>query len=51
VVAKVEVGNTTLGAVPRLVAKTHADLFGVTDLTLVMARHLREQLPEPMALR
>jgi endonuclease/exonuclease/phosphatase (EEP) superfamily protein YafD len=45
VVANVEVGNTDFGAVRRLVAKTHPDLFGVTELTPVMARHLGDQLP------
>jgi endonuclease/exonuclease/phosphatase (EEP) superfamily protein YafD len=46
VIANVEVGNTNFAAVRRLVTRTHPDLFGVTELTPVMARHLREQLPE-----
>jgi endonuclease/exonuclease/phosphatase (EEP) superfamily protein YafD len=45
VVANVEVGNSDFAAVHRLVAKTHPDLFGVTELTPVMARHLRRELP------
>jgi endonuclease/exonuclease/phosphatase (EEP) superfamily protein YafD len=46
VVANVEVGNSDFDAVRALVAQTHPDLFGVTELTPVMARHLGEQLPE-----
>ena len=45
VVANVEVGNTDFSAVRRLVSQTHPDLFGVTELTPVMARHLGAQLP------
>jgi endonuclease/exonuclease/phosphatase (EEP) superfamily protein YafD len=45
VAANVEVGNTDFAAVGRLVARTHPDLFGVTELTPVMARHLAEELP------
>jgi endonuclease/exonuclease/phosphatase (EEP) superfamily protein YafD len=44
VVANVEVGNRDFAAVRRLVAQTRPDLFGVTELTPEMARHLREQL-------
>jgi endonuclease/exonuclease/phosphatase (EEP) superfamily protein YafD len=44
VVANVEVGNTDYTAVERLVAQTHPDLFGVTELTPPMARHLGEKL-------
>jgi endonuclease/exonuclease/phosphatase (EEP) superfamily protein YafD len=40
VVANVEVGNTDFAAVERLVVATHPDVFGVTELTPVMARHL-----------
>ena len=52
VVANVEVGNTDFTAVQRLVARTHPDLFGVTELTPFMARHLelpgyRMQVLEP----
>jgi endonuclease/exonuclease/phosphatase (EEP) superfamily protein YafD len=43
-VANVEVGNTDYAAVGRLVAQTHPDLFGVIELTPVMARHLEEEL-------
>jgi endonuclease/exonuclease/phosphatase (EEP) superfamily protein YafD len=46
VVANVEVGNTDFGAVRRLVAQTHPEILGVTELTPVMARHLADQLPE-----
>jgi len=46
VVANVEVGNSDFSAVRALVAQTHPDLFGVTELTPVMARYLRNQLPE-----
>ena len=46
VVANVEVGNTDYGAVRRLVVQTRPDLFGVTELTPIMARHLRKELPE-----
>jgi endonuclease/exonuclease/phosphatase (EEP) superfamily protein YafD len=45
VVANVEVGNKDFAAVRRLVAQTHPDVFGVTELTPAMARHLREELP------
>jgi endonuclease/exonuclease/phosphatase (EEP) superfamily protein YafD len=45
VVANVEVGNKDFAAVQRLVAKTRPDLFGVTELTPVMARQLGERLP------
>jgi endonuclease/exonuclease/phosphatase (EEP) superfamily protein YafD len=38
--ANVEVGNTDFAAVERLVAQTHPDIFGVTELTPVMAEHL-----------
>jgi endonuclease/exonuclease/phosphatase (EEP) superfamily protein YafD len=44
VVANVEVGNTDFAAVERLVAKTHPDLFGVTELTPAMARQLGKHL-------
>ena len=44
VVANVEVGNRNFAAVRRLVAQTRPDLFGVTELTPNMARHLGEQL-------
>src|SRR5262249_3279925 len=44
VVANVEVGNTDFAAVQRLVSQTHPDLFGVTELTPTMARHLDEGL-------
>jgi endonuclease/exonuclease/phosphatase (EEP) superfamily protein YafD len=44
VVANVEVGNTDFAAVERLVARTHPDLFGVTELTPAMARHLGKAL-------
>jgi len=52
VVANVEVGNTDFAAVQRLVAQTNPDLFGVTELTLAMARHLelagyRSRILEP----
>ena len=46
VVANVEVGNTNFAAVERLVATTKPDLFGVTELTPAMARHLDAGLPE-----
>jgi endonuclease/exonuclease/phosphatase (EEP) superfamily protein YafD len=45
VVANVEVGNTDFAAVRRLVVKTRPDLFGVTELTPAMARHLGNELP------
>ena len=45
VVANVEVGNRDFAAVRRLVAQTRPDLFGVTELTPIMARQLGEQLP------
>lgn len=44
VVANVEVGNTDFTAVRRLVAQTHPDLFGVTELTPPLARHLAQGL-------
>jgi endonuclease/exonuclease/phosphatase (EEP) superfamily protein YafD len=44
VVANVQVGNTDFAAVERLVAQTHPDLFGVSELTPAMARHLGENL-------
>jgi endonuclease/exonuclease/phosphatase (EEP) superfamily protein YafD len=44
-VANVEVGNTDFAAVGRLVVQTHPDLFGVTELTPVMAQHLALELP------
>src|SRR5262245_46095952 len=44
VVANVEVGNEDFAAVRGLVARTRPDLFGVTELTPTMARHLA-QLP------
>jgi endonuclease/exonuclease/phosphatase (EEP) superfamily protein YafD len=52
VVANVEVGNKDFAAVRRLVAQTHPDLFGVTELTPFMARHVklagyRMQILEP----
>src|SRR5262245_2563421 len=40
VVANVEVGNTDFAAVRRLVARTHPDVFGMTELTPTMAKHL-----------
>lgn len=40
VVANVEVGNTDFAAVRRLVARTHPDVFGVTELTPTMAGQL-----------
>jgi endonuclease/exonuclease/phosphatase (EEP) superfamily protein YafD len=43
-VANVEVGNTDFAAVERLVAQTHPDLFGVTELTPAMARQLGKDL-------
>jgi endonuclease/exonuclease/phosphatase (EEP) superfamily protein YafD len=45
VVANVEVDNTDFDAVRRLVVQTHPDLFGVTELTPDMARHLGKELP------
>jgi len=44
VVANVEVGNTDYAAVQNLVTRTHPDLFGVTELTPTMARHLDAKL-------
>jgi endonuclease/exonuclease/phosphatase (EEP) superfamily protein YafD len=44
-VANVEAGNTDFAAVGHLVVQTHPDLFGVTELTPDMARHLGTQLP------
>jgi endonuclease/exonuclease/phosphatase (EEP) superfamily protein YafD len=43
-VANVEVGNTDFAGVRRLVAQTHPDLFGVIELTPMMARHLGHDL-------
>jgi endonuclease/exonuclease/phosphatase (EEP) superfamily protein YafD len=43
-VANVEVGNTDFAAIRQLVVQTHPDLFGVTELTPVMARHLGKEL-------
>ena len=40
VVANVEVGNADFTAVRQLVARTHPDVFGVTELTPAMAAHL-----------
>ena len=40
VVANVEVGNSDFAAVRRLVARTHPDVFGVTELTPTMAAQL-----------
>jgi endonuclease/exonuclease/phosphatase (EEP) superfamily protein YafD len=45
VIANVEAGNSDYAAVRRLVAHTRPDLFGVTELTPVMARHLADRLP------
>jgi endonuclease/exonuclease/phosphatase (EEP) superfamily protein YafD len=44
VVANVEIGNRDVAAVQRLVAQTHPDLFGVTELSPFMARHLGDAL-------
>ena len=44
VVANVEVGNQDYAAVQRLAVQTHPDLFGVTELTPLMARHLGDGL-------
>jgi len=46
VVANVEVGNTDFAAVERLVARTKPDVFGVTELTPIMARHLDRRLSQ-----
>jgi len=46
VVANVEVGNTDFAAVGRLVTQTRPDVFGVTELTPAMARHLARELPQ-----
>jgi endonuclease/exonuclease/phosphatase (EEP) superfamily protein YafD len=46
VVANVEVGNTDFAAVAHLVAQTHPDVFGVTELTRSMAHHLAHELPQ-----
>ena len=46
VVANVEVGNTNFAAVERLVARTRPDVFGVTELTPAMARHLDRGLAQ-----
>lgn len=46
VVANIEVGNTDFAAVGRLVAKTHPDVFGMTELTPAMAQHLARELPQ-----
>jgi endonuclease/exonuclease/phosphatase (EEP) superfamily protein YafD len=40
VVANVEVGNTDFGALRRLVAQTHADVLGLTELTPTIAARL-----------
>ena len=40
VVANLQVGNAEFAAVRRLVARTHPDVFGVTELTPTMARQL-----------
>src|SRR5262245_56927542 len=45
VVANVEVGNRDFAAVRRLVVQTRPDVFGVTELTPLMARQLGEHLP------
>jgi endonuclease/exonuclease/phosphatase (EEP) superfamily protein YafD len=45
-VANVEVGNTRFAAVERLVARSDADVVGVTELTPSMASHLARALPE-----
>ena len=45
VVANVEVGNTDFAAVRHLVTETHPDVFGVTELTPALARHLAHELP------
>jgi endonuclease/exonuclease/phosphatase (EEP) superfamily protein YafD len=45
VVANVQVGNRDFAGVQRLVAQTRPDLFGVTELTPLMARQLGERLP------
>jgi endonuclease/exonuclease/phosphatase (EEP) superfamily protein YafD len=45
VVANVEVGNTDFEAVGRLLAETHPDVFGVTELTPAMANYLGRALP------
>jgi endonuclease/exonuclease/phosphatase (EEP) superfamily protein YafD len=45
VVANVEVGNSDFAAVERLVAQTHPDVFGVTELTRPMADDLARALP------
>jgi endonuclease/exonuclease/phosphatase (EEP) superfamily protein YafD len=44
VVANVEVGNRDVASVRRLVAQTHPDLFGVSELTPFMAHHLGDEL-------
>jgi endonuclease/exonuclease/phosphatase (EEP) superfamily protein YafD len=44
VVANVEVGNKDYAAVQRLAVQTHPDLFGVIELTPLMARHLGDGL-------
>jgi hypothetical protein len=44
VVANVEVGNRDYAAVVRLAVRTHPDLFGVIELTPLMARHLGDGL-------
>ncbi|HEU5362384.1 MAG TPA: endonuclease/exonuclease/phosphatase family protein [Gaiellaceae bacterium] len=44
-VANVEVGNTRFAAVERLVARSGADVVGVTELTPAMAAHLARALP------
>jgi len=42
--ANVEVGNTDFATVEGLVSRTHADLFGVIELTPAMAHHLGKDL-------
>jgi endonuclease/exonuclease/phosphatase (EEP) superfamily protein YafD len=44
VVVNVEVGNGDYAAVVRLAVRTHPDLFGVIELTPLMARHLGDGL-------
>jgi endonuclease/exonuclease/phosphatase (EEP) superfamily protein YafD len=44
VVANLEVGNRDFASVHRLVAQTHPDVLGVTELTPFMARHLGDEL-------
>lgn len=44
-VANVEVGNTRFAAVERLIARSDADVVGVTELTPRMASHLARAFP------